>query len=224
MNVATRAVVAAVFGAPLAFLLWLSPWADVVPRGILGAPMPAIAFVALAGAAFVATGSARRPLPPLLAIAVAVEAVALYPYSTIDWSRVLKDWGLAEATLSPAVATLVAALPFAAAFVAHVADHMARVGERYGAKGVAGQERDAVVADAERRGLVALASASGVGVLLFLAFVVLRPVAQIVGGSMLAFLAPVVAGVAVAALAWSYFSAHGRAADRSDDTDSASLD
>lgn len=186
--------------------LWLaSPFDALAPPTLAGLRTDLALALAIGALAFAATVQARTsPLPWLATLAGAALTPVLYPYATIDWTRLLKDWGLLAPGMPPAFALALALAPFAVAFLAHAVDHRERLTARLTRKSVPPAEQDAARRLLARRAATATLAALAATLALAGAFLALRPFADRLAGWPLPFAAPVLAALVLAALAWGF--------------------
>lgn len=196
---------AALFTLPLQRLWSATPYGSLAPPSLLGLPTGLALALVVGVLAFVAIAQSRTsPLPWLAMLAGALLVPVLYPYTTIDWTRLLKDWGLLAPRIPPALALAYAIAPFVVAFAAHAIDHRERLAARLARKGVPAAEQDAARSLLARRAATATLAAVAATLALGAAFLALQPAAQRFATWPLPFAAPVLAALVLAALAWGF--------------------
>lgn len=138
---AARAPFVLALAAVLALLLARSSLARMLPFALTGVASLWLA-LAIAAALLPALLARDSPAPAAAFVTVPALAVAAYGASRLDWLRLLKDFGVAEARPIDPARLLLGALALALLWGLHAADTATRLRERAVERGIARAEAD----------------------------------------------------------------------------------
>ncbi len=198
----------AVTFAPL--LAW-SAWhlGGLHPLGLLPLPLPWLALSPLGGwptllalllllPTMVAAWKPGHEVGRLAGLATGVILPAAYPWSTLDWSLLLKDWNLSHGGQPTLGTVLVASLPYLYVLLVHALSLPGQARRHYEAKGIPKNEVRQVTATLPNWAL--LAGAGGLATSLVSALVLGLPVPLPTAGALAT---PILVAVLVAGtIAW----------------------
>lgn len=197
-----RAPLLVAFALLLLWLLSTSSLLRLLPFAPTPWPVGAWALGALLLALLPALLVTASPLPALLGVAVPVVFLASYANSRLDWLRILKDFGVADpggvslARVGLALAVLLAA------WAIHAIDLAMRLRWRSLARGIPAGDADAAAQASARASATAAAFAfAGAAGLAVVALLAQRVPLDALTGGRAALVAPLLAGLLVAAAA-----------------------